>query len=277
MELKQIRRLTIAALKSINPDQDRQMTALFRRVQEFMYREDSNTREVSNYGDPPARMMNRTEEEYFFEVFNDLLSQGIVAMGEIGSHGMTSHPWFIITSYGKKVLEQDEITPHDVNGYFQHVKTQVPNLDELALRYLQESVECFLKNNYIASSILLGVSSEIIFNQLFDVFKNSKINSKEKQKEYNSLSQRATIGRKYNIISKKLQSIRDQLGSDIEENLNIGFEGIFTLIRLQRNELGHPSGIVKRTEINKENVHAQLIIFIMYCKMVYSIMNKIKQ
>jgi hypothetical protein len=52
--------------------------------------------------------------------------------------------------------------------------------------------------------------------------------------------------------------------------LDIGFQGIFTLVRLQRNELGHPSGVAKRTEINKETVNGQLMVFVMYCKMVYN-------
>lgn len=121
MDLNQIRRITMTVLKSIS-DQDRQMTALFRRVQELMYRVDSNSGEISNYGSSPARMMNRTEEEYFFEVFNELLSQGIVAMGEIGNHGMNTNLWFIVTTYGKKVLQEDEITPHEINGYFHHLK-----------------------------------------------------------------------------------------------------------------------------------------------------------
>lgn len=280
-----MRRLTFGVMREFNTFNDdthmgpemKTIQNVKKKIEENMFRlnigEGQKDNRYSNV--TPSTRMTKEEEKYFLECFHELLIQGIIMWGRAGEP-QAFHDYFSITSYGKSVLNEGEITPHEPQGYFVNIKSKIPSLNDLALFYLQECVYCFNNRNLIAASILLGIASEIIFYQLFDVFKNSKLINEKTRNKCELLSERISIKRKFDIVSDELHNIKGKLGPEIGENLDIGLEGIFHLIRLQRNESGHPSGFAGKTEVDKEFMHARLIVFIMYCKMVYNIIDKLK-
>ena len=89
---------------------------------------------------------------------------------------LNTFPNFSITSYGEKVLDANEIIPHDPDNYLAELKKTIPSLDPIVLFYVEESVQCFLKNNQIASSVMLGVAAEKVFYQLFESMKKNATN-----------------------------------------------------------------------------------------------------
>ena len=81
-----------------------------------------------------------------------------------------------ITTYGKKVLESGEIIPHDSYDYLVRLKKAVPDLDDIVLIYAEESLQCYLNGNLMASSVMLGVASEVAFYRLLEAFKKEWTN-----------------------------------------------------------------------------------------------------
>jgi hypothetical protein len=115
--------------------------------------------------------LNPNNTNNFSEVLNSLYSEGIIMWGNAGDRDRTSQPYFSITSYGKQVLEatEGEIVPHDPENYIANLKKRIIGLDSIVLMYLQESLQCHLKGNYLASSVMLGVASEATFNVLSSI------------------------------------------------------------------------------------------------------------
>lgn len=77
------------------------------------------------------------------------------------------------------MLEAGEIIPHDLDDYLTNLKTKIPELDDLVNMYIQESIQCYLRSNLIASSIMLGVASEAVFDQLFNLMLLNTIHSED--------------------------------------------------------------------------------------------------
>jgi hypothetical protein len=218
--------------------------------------------------------MDKKEQKYFLESIHCLLNQGVIMWGkeaEIG--GSDFYPWFSITSYGKKVLEKGDIIPHDPHNYLERLRKTIPKLDEIVLVYVEESWECFLNSNFFASAVMLGVASEAAFNQLFTAFKNSKITNELIKKECTSLEGTNSIKRKFDFIYNELIKAKNQFNRKTQDTLEYNLTGIFNLIRLQRNEAGHPTGIKR----DRDEMFANLTLFIMYCKTIYGLIDWLKK
>lgn len=238
MEFEEIRTLTLQALRIFDKFDDnsnnypelKEISNVLKKVEELDYPRDPNSLTLDNkYGNvTPSIVLDDTERKYFLEAFQDLIRQ------------TGFYPYFSITTYGKKVLQSGEIIPHDPFDYLIRLKKDVPDLDSIVLQYVEESLQCYLNGNLMASSVMLGVASEAAFYQLLNSFKNSihiDIQAKEKAEK---LEKRINITDKFTLvydeIKRKKKDLEPHLAEVIEYNLN----GIFNLIRLQRNESGHP-------------------------------------
>ncbi len=104
--------------------------------------------------------LNTNNRNNFLQVLNLLIGEGVIMWGNAGDRYRKSEPYFSITDYGKKVLEavEGEIVPHDPENYITNLKKRIEGLDSLVLPYLQECLQCHLRGNYLASSVMLGVS-----------------------------------------------------------------------------------------------------------------------
>lgn len=107
-------------------------------------------------GDIHNAKMSKEDEEKFREVVHNLLIEGVLMWGKSIDPYESTAPYISITSYGRKVLEAGEIIPHDPDGYIAHFKNKVPDVESVILMYLTESIQCFNRNNLVASSVMLG-------------------------------------------------------------------------------------------------------------------------
>ncbi|MBI3097426.1 MAG: hypothetical protein HYY93_04145 [Planctomycetes bacterium] len=68
------------------------------------------------------------------EVFWNLVSIGILTPGTNESN--LDLPWFRITEYGRRVIEDGEALPYDPTGYMESVRRRVNPADATVLAYL---------------------------------------------------------------------------------------------------------------------------------------------
>lgn len=197
------------------------------------------------------------------DVLWEFMIQGIIAPGLNVSN--PNLPWFHITEYGKKVLNEGEFLPHDPTGYLDRFRTEIKNPDPTVELYLSESLNCFARGNFIASVILLGVASERAFLLLCDSILNSLSDLKEKSKFQKILEIKA-IKPKMDWVLNKIQAIQSKSPRPLPDNVNIMLASIFDFIRSQRNDLGHPQE--KPPKVTREDAYVNLRIFPNYFKMV---------
>ena len=204
--------------------------------------------------------------EYILDLINLLLQQGIIRWGLNRSN--LNPPFMAITEYGRKVLESDEPTPYDPDGYLSNIKNKV-SLDETAELYLVECMQTFQRGNYLSSAVMLGVAAEAIFNLVYDAFIESLKSTKMKG-EFEKLRGTARTKRRIDLVT---EVIRVKGKEDFPKNMVDEFgsktEPILNLIRRLRNDVGHPTGI----KIERMEMYTNMMLFRVYCEASYNLIN----
>jgi len=105
------------------------------------------------------------------EIFWQLISQGVITPGINTSN--PNLPWFRLTDYGKKVIEEERFMPHDPTNYINNYKRALSRPNSVVVSYLEESLRCFTVGCMLASTMMLGIASEVAFLNLCKTLLNS--------------------------------------------------------------------------------------------------------
>lgn len=201
------------------------------------------------------------------DIFWDLIIEGLVRPGlEDGvNQGL---PWYHVSEHGKNVLTNQPPQPYDPDGYLTEIRA-IPNIDEVIISYLEESLKAFRIHCHLSSAITLGCASEKAFLLLIEACKASISDSTERS-NFEKKTDTLAIKRKHDEFRKILETkIVPDLPKELKENLDTYLIGLFSIIRSTRNDAGHPSG----KEIRREHLYAHLVTFPNYLKKVYDLID----
>jgi len=195
------------------------------------------------------------------EILNELHLERLIVPGTANPDGMGgqpfSWPFFRVTEHGRKVVESTDYQPYDPDGYLARLKTEIPNIDDTIIRYLEEALSCLSADCLLAAAVMIGGAAEKAMLLLIEAF-GGAISDAAKRKKYESETSTRLISRKYRALWKRLEPIAGNLPSDLKDDLHTILDRIFDLIRRTRNEAGHPTtGMMDR-----ETVRANLILFL---------------
>lgn len=175
------------------------------------------------------------------------------------------------TKYGKKLLQGLPIDRP--NKYLDYLTSQVPNIDSQVVVYVQESLGSYNLGCYFASSVMLGVASERLFELLIDAYTNA-IQNPDAQEKFRKRTVGRGISQQYDEFKKKLpdligkNGITDKDGPStrrLRYEFKHAIEITFDSIRSHRDYAAHPrDGIVPR-HIIKGHLEA----FPLFCQRVY--------
>lgn len=231
---------------------------------EVLERRDGRSRQDRHHQAQPST----ADRELFREVFWDLFRQGIITLGLNDSN--REFPFFMVSQFGKRILENENTYFfHDLSTYTTLIKSNVPDVNDTTLLYLQESMQSFKSGCMLAATVMLGVASEHSFLLLLE---SALTNSTYGNKFANAAKQR-TILQKFRKFKAVLdQHVMADLPSEIKEDLDIDFAGILSVIRTFRNESGHPTGKI----LEREQTYVLLQMFVPYCKKIYQLIDFFK-
>ncbi len=210
-------------------------------------------------------------EERLRVVFWSLIFQGIIVLGERGSTSTSGYPWFFLSEYGKECADKGTVVPHDQGHYLASLKTKIPDLDDTILFYLAESLQAFNYDLLTSAIITLGCASEkafLILEEKYIQYLN-RSNPSQAQKYERDVKGRV-LKRKYDEFKKRFHDIKHSYehANGTDERLDF-IDTIFNVIRLNRNDAGHPSGKL----VDRAVVYSNLSIFHTYCEAVYKLIN----
>lgn len=198
----------------------------------------------------------------------DLVIERVLVPGT--NHPRTTNdgwPFLSITSHGKKVIAEQRPTPYDPDGYLAALKKFCPSVSLTVVEYLAEAIGTFRTGNSLASAVMLGAASEMVFDELSiaipqtlsDQAKRDKLASKmQRGKMKDRIA--ATVGWCCNN-----RAILPGTWSGDEQVEDI--ERIADLIRRRRNEAGHPQDPPKRP--TRDQMYSYLMVFPEYCTHLY--------
>lgn len=160
-----------------------------------------------------------------------------------------------------------DIVPHDTEGYLKALAV-VHALDKVEERYLPQALEAFRRNLPDAAALMLGAASEHLLIQLGEA-----IATKDQ-------AQAAAAGRKLDgaahgllvFLQEYLTGRRKSLPRDLNESLDTTFGGIASLIRVTRNDAGHPA--IGRP-VDRDQAFVALRLFPVYRSWVLSVIDRL--
>ncbi len=173
---------------------------------------------------------------------------------------------FDLTEYGEQVLKAERPIPHDPEGYLAHLKSEVPDVDEVIYTYLSEGINAYNHRLYLSATTAIGCASEKALLLLIEAY----ISFLPSDKERDSFVKRTNgkqIKTQFEEFWKSFGGHKGEFDKELTDGIDIVVGGIFELLRQNRNSTGHPTG----KSMSKETVFASLQLFITYCKRIYSL------
>ena len=214
------------------------------------------------------------DDDYFrvLDILHEFYLERIIAPGLRKRNIMNKKmawPNYRVTEYGREVLDQKDYVPHDPDGYLNQLKDEIPDIDLIIIRYLDEALGCFRAGHILAAAVMTGCAAEKAMLLLIEAFGQALEDPEEKKKYERNMQKHWMISRKYDNFWKFIQSKRKNLPDELTKDIDVILNSVFDLIRSTRNEAGHPTG----TPVDRNVVRGNFeVLFPNYCRRVYALL-----
>jgi hypothetical protein len=200
---------------------------------------------------------------YTQEILWELMVERVLVPGR-GRTGLEL-PDFRLTDHGTEALKREEYNPYDPEGFLDLFAGEVGPGYETALEYLKESLHSFRTGCLLASSMMLGIASESVFltfcGKLLEALENHN-----EHEDFSKILSLNSMKKKQDWVQTKLEKIGRSDRKALPEDMALHLLGIFSLIRLQRNEVGHPQDNIP--DVSRCDALGNLYLFPRFCKSV---------
>jgi len=197
------------------------------------------------------------DTELVRDVFWDLFRQGFITLGMNDSND--EWPFFRLSHFGELALNtQSPYRFHDTNSFINLVRKEVPDISPEAVIYLEEATSAFYTGCLLASSVMLGVAAEAEFLRASEVAARNPTYGKT----FTAVTQRHIIRQKIAKFQDCLKRLSSVLPREATEDLETNFLAIQSVLRIARNDAGHPTGAAP----HREQVYVYLQLFIPFAR-----------
>ncbi|BBY14391.1 hypothetical protein MMARJ_51310 (plasmid) [Mycobacterium marseillense] len=173
------------------------------------------------------------------EVLWGLVGEGLVYLDMAGQGSNTSNWWWRLSSVGQTAAQGGSWEPRDVDGYLKRLRAHRPAVDEGAVRYVEEALRAFNARCYLATSVMLGVASERVINDLGHTLADAAgVKATKLSKLLSSPTSR--LAAQFDKVRKLL--VQMELPEGLTDTLTL--DAVADLLRVSRNDAGHPTGAV---------------------------------
>lgn len=164
-----------------------------------------------------------------------------------------------VSADGQKAVKGGTWEPRDPESYLARIRREIPDLDGLVELYLTEALRSFNGRCYLATSVMLGVAAERAFLVMAKSYAASSVAgapaiAKELAKP------RGNYFALWTEFRKRIEPVRQDLPSGLADALTL--DAIADLIRMTRNEVGHPTG----RQIDEDTARVHLTIAPVYLR-----------
>ena len=191
------------------------------------------------------------DTSFILEVFWDLFRQGAITLGS--NANQPGWPGYRLTRFGRQIAQQSPFRFHDTHTYIALVKSYVPDISPEAIAYLEEAVAAFYADCLLASCVMLGVAAEVEFLRLVNV----ACASAKYSSSFVAISKLWFIGQKITKFLAILKPLVPDLPKESTEDLETNFQMIQSVLRIARNQAGHPTAGAPQ----REQVYVNLQLF----------------
>jgi hypothetical protein len=210
----------------------------------------------SSYLPAAVRRRAQVTEAEVWEMLWQLVAEGLVYLDPSGQHSNTDNWRWKLSRRGEIAATGGVVDPYDPDAYLDRLRQQIPNIDPIVELYVGEALRAFVAQCYLASSVMLGVASEQAFLGMAEAFCAALDGSEGENLGALLDNPRRTYSAKLKEVRKRLEPRRNQLPDFLSESLVLDLDAVADLLRVTRNETGHPTGRV--VDENTAYTHLQL-------------------
>ena len=173
-----------------------------------------------------------------------------------------------LTTRGHQYLETaGEYEPDDPDGYLGQLRENMPDLDPIIQKYLQESLFAYRADCFLASAVMLGCASERAILLLGETYLESKHAKVSQPFREIFQSPKRKFGDKLEALRNQLEPIADQISVKPRRDIKAALDYMAEQIRQTRNQAGHPSGVELSRGQTRMNLHSAVY----YMEVVYEL------
>lgn len=189
-----------------------------------------------------------------WEALWGLMGDGLIfldASGQAQAASWDNWRWRV-TDAGRQTSRSGTWEPRDPARFMDRLRERSPGLTAEALTYFEEALRAFNARCYLASSVMLGVAAEQVFGRLAATFVAAR--PAETQRLHRLLSDNTSHYRRFDEFRKRLEPIRGTLPEGLADAITL--DAVADLLRVTRNEAGHPTGRL----VDEETAYAHLVM-----------------
>ncbi len=185
-----------------------------------------------------------------WEAIWGLVGDGLVFLDTARQGSGTDNWRWRLSADGQRVAKGGTWEPRDPDGFLARIRREIPELDDLVELYLTEALQSFNGRCYLATSVMLGVAAERAFLVMAASFAASSLpGASAMAKELDK--PRSNYFALWAEFRKRIEPVRQKLPNGLADPLTL--DAIADLIRLTRNEVGHPTG--RQIDVDTARVH----------------------
>ena len=161
-----------------------------------------------------------------------------------------------MTSKGEAILSDTQANPDDPMGYMKRLLKGSPKTSAVVQCYLWEALNAFNHDCFLGSAVMLGVAAEA--SMLDAAGSYVKWAGKSADNFRKTLENRNVFYvRKLQDFQKQLATAKSGFPDDLRDSLELDITAVLQLIRLTRNDAGHPTG----RKIDREDCFNHLVVY----------------
>ncbi len=179
----------------------------------------------------------------------DLVVERVLTIGR----GDTDKNWpFLrLTDHGRALVNQQEPTYHDPEGYLRRLRGVVPGPGPVIEQYALEGLHCFRGNLLFAAAVMFGAAAETAVLALLEAIAHAESDPRRKKKA-EELLERPKLPTIFELIQKTVDGLAQSgvLPYEVHEGSTPHLISLFEMIRAHRNDAVHPRvGDVNGTKV----------------------------
>ena len=157
---------------------------------------------------------------------------------------------------------------HAVADGTQRLLEAAPTTTETVRLYLEESLHAFVEECYLSSAVMLGVAAEAATLEISDAFTLWAGRSADQLRAH--LANRKTFYiAKLEEFQKRLAVAKPQIPGELSDSLDLYVNSVLQLIRITRNEAGHPTS----RRLDRDECFNNLVVYAGVHKRLYLLKN----
>jgi hypothetical protein len=203
----------------------------------------------------PAAIMQRCgcTPGQVWEALWGLVGERLIYLDPAGQGSSTDNWQWRLSADGALAVKGGSWEPRDPDGFLRRLRRQVPGLDPIALKYVQEALHAFNARCFLASAVMLGVASERVFLGLAEAVATA-VGTPAGGLRKALDNPRASQHSRFKELRQVLEPRRKEIPNDLADVLTL--DAVSELLRISRNEAGHPTG----RDVDEDTARTHLLI-----------------